>query len=166
MRCHEGADNCDRTVDFCGGTRVYYYRTVLTVFNETIMTGPPPSPNLRDLLNERPATKMGQVRVAWPYILAALQAGHSLKAVWERLRADGVNIHYNRLSEYVCRLQRRGVSIPAESESAPPRAEKETPIRPRPSSPVKNDPAANLRERLDRPTGFAYRGTGRKEDLV
>jgi hypothetical protein len=130
------------------------------------MTVLPPSSSLRNLLNERPATKMGQVRAAWPYIQAALQAGHSLKAVWERLRADGVNIHYNRLSEYVCRLQRRGVSLPAGSESAPPRAEKETPIRTRSGSPVNGEPAANLRERLDRPTGFAYRGTGSKEDLV
>ena len=126
----------------------------------------PPPPGLRALLNERPATKMGQVQAAWPYIQAALQAGHSLKAVWERLRTDGLDIHYNRLSEYVCRLRRRGVRVTARSESAAPQAGKEALLAARSVSNVKDDPAANLRDRLDRPTGFAYRGTGRKEDLV
>ena len=126
----------------------------------------PPPPGLRALLNERPATKMGQVQAAWPYIQAALQAGHSLKAVWERLRADGLDIHYNRLSEYVCRLRRRGVRATAGSEPAAPQAGKVALVRAQPISNVKDAPAANLRDRLDRPTGFAYRGTGRKEDLV
>jgi hypothetical protein len=158
------ADICDKTVDFCGPTRVFYYRAVLTV-SDVIMTLPPSS-RLRDLLSERPTKKMGQVRAAWPYIQADLQSGHSLKAVWQRLRADGVDIHYNHFSEYVCRLRRRGGSVTPGSESAPPQAEKELLVTPPLGSSVKHDPAANLRERLDRPTGFVYRGTGRKDDLV
>src|SRR5688572_3227535 len=88
------------------------------------MAVPPMLPNFRDLLSERPTTKMGQVRAAWPHIQAALHAGHTLKAVWERLRADGVDIHYNRLSEYLGRLQGRGASRTSGSASAPPQAEK------------------------------------------
>jgi hypothetical protein len=131
------------------------------------MVIPPFLPQLRELLKQRPATKMGQIRAAWPHIREALQAGHTLKAVWERLRADGVDIGYNRLSEYIGRLERRAACSTTGPVPAPPQAEKENPgAAPRPVSPTKNDPAANLRERLDRSTGFAYRGTGRKEDLV
>jgi hypothetical protein len=130
------------------------------------MVIPPFLPQLRELLNQRPATKMGQIRAAWPHIREALQAGHTLKAVWERLRADGVDIGYNRLSEYIGRLERRAAGSTTGSVPAPPQAEKDPGATPRPVPPTKNDPAANLRERLDRPTGFAYRGTGRKEDLV
>jgi len=127
----------------------------------------PSLPNLTELLNERPGTKMGQIRAAWPHIREALQAGHTLRAVWERLRADGVDIQYNRLSEYIGRIQRRGAHQTMTSAPATPQAGKErTEALPLSAFHAKNDPAANLRERLDRTTGFAYRGTGKKEDLV
>lgn len=119
-------------------------------------------PNLSQLLAERPKTKMGQIKAAWPYICRALDSGHKLKAIWERLRKDGVEIHYNRLSECVKRLERSGFgSRPAIATAPRPLSragEKRTP--------PKSDPAANLRERLDRPTGFEYGGTGSKDDLI
>ena len=128
---------------------------------------PPALPHLRELLNDRPGTKMGQVTAAWPHIREALQAGHTLKAVWVRLRADGVDIQYNRLSEYIGRIQRRGEERTTASAPAPPQAGKRKRVSPPFSaSRAKDDPTANLRERLDRSTGFAYRGTGKKEDLV
>lgn len=124
-------------------------------------------PHLRQLLNERPSTKMGQIRAAWPDIHEALQAGHTLKAIWERLQADGLDIGYNRLSEYIGRIQRRRPRRTAASAPAPPRAAKEKPAsEPVSASCAEVDPAANLRERLDRSTRFAYGGTGKKEDLV
>jgi hypothetical protein len=127
----------------------------------------PALPHLSELLNERPDTKMGQVTAAWPHIREALQAGHTLKAVWERLRADGVDIRYNRLSEYIGRIQRRGADQTTASAPAPPQAGKRERVSPPfAASRAKDDPTANLRERLDRSTGFAYRGTGKKEDLV
>src|SRR5688500_2718144 len=105
---------------------------------------PPPTSSLRGLLSERPTTKMGQIRAVWPHIQAALRAGHTLKAVWERLRADGVDIHYNRLSEYVGRLQRGGSSCSAGLVPAPPQAEKDIAVLPSPPGPkVAHDPAAN-----------------------
>ena len=124
-------------------------------------------PHLTQLLNERPSTKMGQIRAAWPDIHEALQAGHTLKAVWERLQADGLDIGYNRLSEYIGRIQRRSPRRRTASAPAPPRAAKEKAAS-EPVSPSRVDlgPTANLRERLDRSTGFAYGGTGKKEDLV
>src|SRR5688500_218405 len=123
------------------------------------MAIPPFLPHLKELLNQRQATKMGQIRAAWPHIQEALQAGNTLKAVWERLRADGVDIGYNRLSEYIGRLERRTGYSTTGLGPATKQAEKEKPGSvPRPVGPTKNDPAANLRERLDRSSGFAYRG--------
>ena len=128
---------------------------------------PPPSfPNLRELLNERPNTKMGQIRAAWPHIQEALQAGHTLKAVWERLQADGIDIRYSRLSEYVGRLQRRGIGGTTAVAPAWLQGKDRQKPPPVPDPGPSHDPAANLRERLDRSTGFLYRGTGTKEDLV
>ncbi|MCZ2075583.1 MAG: hypothetical protein HUU41_02970 [Bryobacteraceae bacterium] len=110
---------------------------------------------------------MGQIRAAWPHIDEALQAGHTLKAVWERLQADGLDIRYNRLSEYIGRIQRRSPRRTPASAPAPPQAGKEKPVSPPVSaSRAEVDPGANLRERLDRSTGFAYGGTGKKKDLV
>jgi hypothetical protein len=111
---------------------------------------------------------MGQIKAVWPEIEQALRAGHTLKAVWERLQSDGIQIHYNRLSEYVCRLRRREHATTTTARPAPPQAEKGNAV----DAPQldqhgeERDPVANLRERLGRPTGFAYRGTGSKEDLV
>jgi hypothetical protein len=132
------------------------------------MSTPLEMPQLRGLLKERPRTKMGQIKAVWPQIEQALRAGHTLKAVWERLQSDGIHIHYNRLSEYVCRLRRRENAATTTTGPAAPQAGKGNPV----AAPQldkrgeERDPAANLRERLDRPTGFAYRGTGSKEDLV
>lgn len=144
---------------------VLYYRTVFT----GNMRQPLVLPNLADLLQERPRTKMGQIKAAWPYIVEALQAGHTLKSIWECLRADGIDIHYNRLSEYIGRLERRGLaSMIAAPVSATPEVGKgagRTKFA-RWRAEASADPIANLRERLDRSTGFAYRGTAKKEDLV
>ena len=106
-------------------------------------------PHLEALRAERPQTKIGQVRWAWPEIRAALATGHSLKCVWQRLRADGIDIQYKRLSEYIGRLER---------EAKNPQS--------RPTAPLPSDPAANLHGRLGRVHGFDYGGTGKKEDLI
>lgn len=126
----------------------------------------PELPNLVGLLGERPATKMGQVRAAWSQIQAALRAGHTLKAIWQRLRADGVNIHYNRFCECVGRLQRAPISK-KEPRSAPHQTETAGLVSQAQTSRHETDDlAANLRDRLDRSTGFSYPGTRKKEDLV
>src|SRR5437773_1733708 len=51
---------------------------------------------LRDLSAERPTTKMGQIRWAWPEIKAALAAGHTLQRVHES-RAPGRDWHWDRV---------------------------------------------------------------------
>jgi hypothetical protein len=58
-------------------------------------------------LREKPHTKVGQVRQAWPDIKDLLAAGHSLKHIWAWLNEIGLEIGYARLSHYIGQLRRR-----------------------------------------------------------
>jgi hypothetical protein len=125
------------------------------------------------LAGQRPEQKIGQVRQLWPSIEAALASGHSLKSVCASLVADGISINYKTLSAYVNRLRRA-----SRSSGVRPRNPKDTAT----ALPVENsalrsigtasalqfpeDPAANLRERLNNRPGFHFNGTGRREDLI
>lgn len=125
-----------------------------------------PLVNLKSLLDESPTTKIGQVRAAWPQIHAAVVAGHRLKTIWKRLREDGVDIQYDSFCEYVRRLRQTPISE-TDTQSATALQEKEGVVSQRQLRRFgTDDPAANLRDRLDRSTGFAYRGTRKREDLV
>ena len=53
---------------------------------------------LRARLREKPRTKAGQVRQAWPDIRDLLAAGHSLKDIRVWLNEIGLEIGYARLS--------------------------------------------------------------------
>jgi hypothetical protein len=60
---------------------------------------------LHALQSQRPDKPMGQVRWAWAEINAALNAGHTLKVVHQRLCQDGVVIAYSTLARYVNRIR-------------------------------------------------------------
>ena len=62
---------------------------------------------LRARLAEKPRTKIGQVRQAWPDIKALFDAGHSLEDIWMWLNEIGIEIGYARLSHYTGQLKRR-----------------------------------------------------------
>jgi hypothetical protein len=66
---------------------------------------------LRNLRAEKPTTKMGQVRWAWPDIQAALAAGHTLQLVHKCLDEAGIQIGYRTLSLYIGRLEREQSSL-------------------------------------------------------
>jgi hypothetical protein len=72
---------------------------------------------LRALAGEPPATLMAQVRNAWPDIVAALKAGHSLKTVHQRLEEGGFRISYRTLVGYVNRI--RATEDLPENEDSP-----------------------------------------------
>jgi hypothetical protein len=126
---------------------------------------------LRARLAEKPRTKAGQVRQAWPDIKALFDAGHSLKDIWIWLNEIGIEIGYARLSHYTGQLKRRDQAaaladaVPALTEhtrvsddplpDSTERAPREPGTEPR-TSPAPNDPLANIREREDRRTGFQY----------
>jgi hypothetical protein len=122
-------------------------------------------------MGEKPRTKVGQIRQAWPDIKALFEAGHSLKDIWMWLNEIGIEIGYARLSDYIGQLKRR------DQTAAPPATLRLIPgVRPidgplvltaiegaaRESetegerSPTPNDPLANIREREERRSGFQY----------
>jgi hypothetical protein len=126
---------------------------------------------LRTHEGEKPRTKVGQVRQAWPDIKALFEAGHSLKDIWIWLNEIGIEIGYARLSDYTGQLRRRdqaapfaefvpvipegpnvaGQPLPVSSEGA----SREVGNRLE-SLPAPKDPLANIREREDRRSGFQY----------
>jgi hypothetical protein len=127
---------------------------------------------LRDRLREKPRTKAGQVRQAWPDIKDLLAAGHSLKDIWTWLNEIGLEIGYARLSHYIGQLRRRDEA--AQLEIQEPKAEPmETatevftqtrpPVRRKVAAPLvggghgkERDPLANVLERESNRPGFNF----------
>ena len=131
---------------------------------------------LRALRAEKPATKMGQVRWAWPEISAALSCGHSLTTVHQRLQEVGIQIPYKRLSLYIGRLRREAAAHPPVAvtpvSDAGVRPDTTAPINrvappapvsasatingAHPEQPAGGDPLANLRKFANTRVGFQW----------
>jgi Family of unknown function (DUF5338) len=118
---------------------------------------------LRALRGEKPATRMGQIRWAWPDIKAALELGHSLKTIHQRLHESGIQISYRTLSLYLSRVRKKeagkpGSQIASQSASLPvlPSAESEV-NKEASSKPLsKRDPLGSLRELNQKRPGFHF----------
>ncbi len=100
---------------------------------------------------------MGLVRIAWPDIKAALELGHTLRVVHQRLIEAGVQIEYRQLSVYIGRIERKSASPPA-GHVLPVLGQAKDPVRPAPRPPqtAMADPLVNVRERAQKPPGFRY----------
>jgi hypothetical protein len=130
---------------------------------------------LRELAAEKPTTKMGQVRCAWPDIRAALAAGHSLRTIHLRLNEVGIEIGYRTLSLYIGRLERqhlpiRNDPVTAHAGTGKKVAEQLTveAVQSRLSSAVASDPFSNVRldrERKKR-AAFEYDAFSTNKDLL
>jgi hypothetical protein len=109
---------------------------------------------IRDLRSEKPVTKAGQLRRAWADIKAAIDAGHSLKTVAERLRDCGIDVRYRALTVYVSRLRREDSSgrLPAAAQAETAAAGRKR--KPRPAEPF--DPLRNVKEREANRPGFQF----------
>ena len=114
---------------------------------------------LRAHLREKPRTKAGQVRQAWPDIKQLLDAGHSLKDVCQWLNEIGLQIGYARLSDYVSQLRRRETVMvgPAEVtvQSQPTLTDETTP-----------HPLAHILEREKKRVGFDYNSEPDPKKLI
>lgn len=120
---------------------------------------------LAALREKRVPKKAAQIRALWPEIKAALDDGHSLKAVCDCLEADGIAITVQTLGSYITRMRRK--SIPAESLGAPLSASKQSAsaednpsgiIEAKDSNRKKSsDPLANVRDRQGKRSAFDYR---------
>jgi hypothetical protein len=113
---------------------------------------------LAKLRDEKPQSLMAYIRLAWPEIKAALERGHTLKAVHERLQECGITIGYRHLSSYVGRLRQRD-RITGEPSSRV--AEARLVARPSAEAVIagkkaRNDPLANVRERTRKRPGFNF----------
>jgi hypothetical protein len=94
------------------------------------------------------------VRRAWADIKAAIDAGHSLKTVAERLRDCGIVVPYRALTAYVSRLRREDSSgrLPAPTHAM-------TAASGRKRKPVPADvfdPLRNVKEREENRPGFQF----------
>ena len=126
---------------------------------------------LRALRAEKPATQMGQIRWAWPEIRAALDMGHSLTTVHQRLAEVGIDIPYRRLSFYIGRLRREQNqspnAIPSAAQPVPAAvytdsgpvsasAARPTGESARNNRTAERDPLANLRKLSNNRPGFQW----------
>lgn len=127
---------------------------------------------LRKRLRDKPRTKAGQVRQAWPDIRDLLAAGHSLKDIWAWLGEIGLVISYGRLSDYVGQLRRRDEAARLEirqpnaeqsraapetlTQSRPPMRSETTAPPPTSGHDKERDPLANVLERENKRPGFNF----------
>ena len=106
---------------------------------------------------EKPKSKIALIRNAWPDILTALRAGHTLKCVCERLNEAGVAVEYKMLRAYVSLLHReqaRRSAPPLEPKPRSVRVFEAVPVPP-PSPPIsRSNPLATAMEYLSKVRGF------------
>jgi hypothetical protein len=138
---------------------------------------------LRTRVREKPRTKAGQVRQAWPDIRDLLAAGHSLKDIWVWLNEIGLEIGYARLSHYIGQLRRRDEAAqsqirelkPGLHESAAVLATETDPERQNGAVPVaqpmaddgqRRNPLANVFERESKRPGFNYNAEPDPKKLI
>lgn len=81
---------------------------------------------LDNLRKEEPTKLVSQIRSVWPEIRAALDRGHSVKAIHDRCVKSGVDISYRLLALYVGQLRREDASRKELSSPAKSRIEETT----------------------------------------
>ena len=133
---------------------------------------------LRARLREKPRTKAGQVRQAWPEIKALFDAGHSLKDIWMWLNEIGIEIGYARLSHYTGQLKGRDRAMAelgrGQAESTPDStvavksksADEVTVPLEQPVQEPGSDPLANVRERERCQPRFQYNAEPDPKKLI
>src|SRR6266567_4914615 len=115
------------------------------------------------LSSEKPNTRSGLVRSLLPEIDAALQAGHTIKTVWERIHQQETTLSYRVFWLALKRLRAK------QSKSTAPTNGEKGPIQnllPEKSRTSEFDPLANVKEAEATRPGFYYRGTEDLEELV
>jgi hypothetical protein len=136
------------------------------VAHDNTQAGQTARSRLAILRETKPRTKAAQIRALWPDIKAALDKGHSLKAVCDCLQEDGIIITVQTLGSYITRIRRKstaihilasssqkvvvGVVAGQDNSGASAATGNRSENKPR-------DPLANVRERLGKRTGFDYR---------
>lgn len=118
---------------------------------------------LAALREKKPPRKAAQIRALWPEIKAALDNGHSLKAVCDCLEADGISISVQTLGSYITRMRKESVQVENQRSAAidqlPEPKSNIHPVAEPSSSKLKKppNPLANVRDRQERRSTFDYR---------
>lgn len=112
------------------------------------------------LSKELPRAKTRWVKRFLPQIEQALAAGHTRKAVWERLHQQRADLGYKEFCVYLARL--RGSEAEGADESRIERPKTEAPTGQTPA----RDPFANLRCAEAERSVFNWRGTQDLDELV
>jgi hypothetical protein len=115
------------------------------------------------LTTTSPKTKTGQVRAMLPQIEQAVSEGKTIKEIWQQLSKDGFQASYRAFAVYLHRARRTRVLQPATEKRA---SIAEPSISLDESNTKSDDPLLNVRNALNNPPGFHYRGTESIEELV
>jgi len=112
---------------------------------------------------EKPITRSSLVRSLLPEIDAALQAGHTIKTIWERIHQQETTLSYR-----VFWLALKRFRAKESKSTAPANGEKGTTqsVLPEKSRTSEFDPLANVKRAQATRQGFYYRGTEDLEELV
>jgi hypothetical protein len=138
---------------------------------------------LRTRLKQKPRTKVGQVRQAWPDIRDLLAAGHTLKDIRVWLSEIGLEIGYARLSHYIGQLRRQDEAPQSQirelklglHDAAAEVASETDPNRRNDASPTarsmadkarSRNPLANVLERERKRPGFNYNAEPDPKKLI
>ncbi len=112
---------------------------------------------------EKPSTKSGLVRSLLPEIEAAIQAGHTIKRIWERIHQQETTLSYRVFWLALKRLRAKESksTAPANGEKGPTQS-----VLPENRRISEFDPLANVKQAQATRPGFHYRGTEDLEELV
>lgn len=117
--------------------------------------------HLRRLAAERPKTKAGLIRMLWPEIRQALNAGHTVAEILNALKKDGVEINYSTFRNRIARLKKKEIAENRQSDSD----SAEAVIEPVPIH--SDDPGSAIRAQRAKKTKFDHNPfSTRIKDLV
>jgi len=107
-----------------------------------------------------PETKSALIRSLLPAIETALNSGQRLKAIWEALRKEGLQMSYHSFHKTVSRSRQKRKPTPASNrgklDTSP--AAQELQVR-KVETGEERDPFANLKRLEENRPGFHWRGT-------
>lgn len=117
--------------------------------------------HLRQLAAEKPKTKAGLIRMLWPEIRQALNAGHTIAEILNTLKKDGVEINYSTFRNRIARLKKKDIAERRQSDSDSAKAV----IEPVPIH--SDDPGSAIRAQRAKKTKFDHNPfSTRIKDLV
>jgi hypothetical protein len=111
------------------------------------------------LAREHPTQLMARLRAVWPHVQPALEAGHTLRLIHERLNMAGVPISYKVLVVYRGRIERRKKPAAQRVSQTVAKVSQMVADPAKPSddrSPRAFDPLANLRAQEQKRVGWQY----------